>query len=139
MTHTAPEDPTPCYGLGDLFESVELRHHHQAAALCAQCPATAWCESQRIEAVRLATSHSHHSAVVGTWAGRLYGAGVRSEDVDDYAFERRFRPYSEAEIRQAHAAHGKGDRSVWAVLGHRLYDRQRKARLAAKKQQEDAA
>jgi hypothetical protein len=81
-----------CVGQGDLFESVELGDHVEAAALCHRCPAIAACRAL------LADERSsqrqfigHGGGPVGTWAGELVGGKKYAARTKfDAWFERRY-------------------------------------------------
>lgn len=123
--------PAPCAGLHDLFDSVHPVDHNRAREVCLSCPLIDAC-ARRLDEVLLAARSG--GGPEGTWAGQLVldqGRGTvrhlaaitRTERLR--AEEAR---YTDLSARQAHAAHSKGDRSEWAITGHRVYDRWRKQR-----------
>lgn len=117
---------TPCTGRHDLFDSTELEDHRTAARLCATCPALAECTRLLTEARELATAPN--GLPEGTWAGQLIGV-VRPEPRRRPVSASRIRvaeedaTWTEEEARKAHNAHTQGDRSEWARIGERTYQR----------------
>lgn len=119
----------PCAGRHELFDSVELEVHFEARALCQTCPVLDACEQQRREVA--STAYSTYGPR-GTWAGKLYGAPylnvtrTRVEDDEDR--------YTQDEARRAAMAYQRGDKSEWALIGRRIYERRnRRAREARKR------
>lgn len=119
---------TPCKGQWDLFDSTDRRDHIKARALCAECPALAWC-AQRAATIQREGRTSHFRPLTGTWAGTLYGrpAGRRPhlDAVDEP-------DYTEAELRAFHAAWSRGERTPENEVGERMYQRNRKAKARAR-------
>lgn len=62
-----------CAGNADLFLSVDLADHIEAATICQGCPAIDWCRAETNAALR----GPHGCGVYGTWAGQLYKDGRR--------------------------------------------------------------
>jgi hypothetical protein len=62
-----------CVGQWELFDSQDLISHHEAAAICAECPVRAACETvlQATKANAAGTGTRHGSGPQGTWAGQL--------------------------------------------------------------------
>lgn len=112
----------PCAGRWKLFDSTDPHDHQTAAAICATCPMIEACRTQ-LAATR-ADAHGHYGPQ-GTWAGQLVntiapGRPTLRED-----------EYDGAEARKARAAYNRGERTEWAILGHRAYERARKRRQRA--------
>lgn len=126
--------PPPCAGKWQLFDSVDPVDHHEAATLCAACPVIEDCR-QRLAAAR-ADMHSAVYGPAGTWAGELVGdpSPIRSKT----ALEAQERSYAPEEAKLAHIAYNRGDRTHWATVGHRIYERQRR-RAARAAESERAA
>lgn len=122
---------TPCAGRWELFDSIDEYDHEAARELCAPCPAIVECAQALDLATAEAGSHGHPE---GTWAGRLiidpkprYRSPIETQrtnkrrEFEDQAFD-------DAGARRAHAAFVAGDRTEWARMGNRAYDRRRKQR-----------
>lgn len=117
-----------CEGQHKLFDSVHPAAHAEAKAICATCPVIAACREHR-RAVQEAAYSSYGPR--GTWAGELFGAPSSKgyTATERIAMEAA---YDEADIKRAHRQYNRGDRSDWAVTGHRIYDRnRRRAKTAA--------
>lgn len=76
------EDYWPCYGKPRLFDSTHLADHKIAAALCATCPAIEACARLLDDERR---SRQHGAGPMGTWAGKLVGAGNANRNRRDAA------------------------------------------------------
>lgn len=109
-----------CTGKSWLFDSTDAIDHALAARLCAACPVRDWCAA---EAKRLRTSRpGAASGLVGTWAGRLYGANPR----DWRNLEREDAMFTDEEAQLAHTAWNKGERNDRTRIGERVYQRRYK-------------
>lgn len=114
---------TPCYGLHDLFDSVELEDHRAARAICAACPTLLACMSNLTAVQRDAGSYGQPE---GTWAGQLL--------IDKRPMERRTRRrmhlddqlYDSGQARTAHAQYVAGCRDDWTQTGERVYQARKK-------------
>lgn len=115
-TETAP----PCAGEWRLFDSVEYDDHVEARAICADCPLRPACEDH-LQAVRSRAQWG--AGPRGTWAGRLYGE-TKIEQRRRHAIEDASYTDEEA-LRAQYAYRRAGDRSAWAEIGMRVYDRRR--------------
>jgi hypothetical protein len=115
-------DPTPCLGLWALFDSTNRRDHIAARALCATCPALAWCAQRARD---LGRDHAYCRPLTGTWAGVLYGRPSGREPRVDPADEP---DYTDAELRALHAAYTRGEHTAATRTGERIYQRERKQR-----------
>lgn len=127
----------PRAGRWSLFDSTDIVDHKEAASLCAECPMLTAC-AQRLNGALDAYSMPGYGPQ-GTWAGKLIGSGRATRDKALMAAQED--GYTEAEARRAHNAYGNGDRSQWAILGHRVYNRlnRRARRLLARAREEAAA
>jgi hypothetical protein len=64
-----------CRGQWHLFDSTDRIFHHQARAICAQCPAITACRQLLDEQT---AKHSAWGATPeGTWAGMLVGRATK--------------------------------------------------------------
>lgn len=61
-----------CKGQHELFDSVDLADHEEAAAICATCPARLAC-LQELHKLTI-YADPNQGGPVGTWAGQLIGA-----------------------------------------------------------------
>lgn len=113
-------EPPPCTGHWDLFDSVNVHDHRFARSLCAACPLIVACTAE-LHATRRAAKPGYGPR--GTWAGRLVGV-QKTEDRERTRLEDA--AYTEDQARRAHAAWRRGDRSPWVVVGHNVYERRRK-------------
>jgi hypothetical protein len=134
---------TPCAGKHVLFDSTDPADHALAARLCGWCPLLDACRD-RLADMRANAGYYGHPE--GTWAGQLCidGSGKnaarrlsKESRADRIATEDA--AYSDAEARQAHAAYTIGDRTTWASVGHRVYDRRRKQRQRVARQMQEAS
>ena len=70
--------PSPCAGKHELFDSTDYRDHAAAKALCATCPVFKECWDNLQDVLKADSSRGGSPA--GTWAGMLYGQhGVRAK------------------------------------------------------------
>lgn len=118
----------PCVGKHDLFDSDEITHVRQAMDICATCPMIEACRDRRDNLM------ADGFTPYGTWAGwnpivqsADHRVG-RGGDRDKARMAREDARYSDAEAREAAQAYKRQDRSVWAVVGNRVYQRRMKAR-----------
>lgn len=116
-----------CGGRYELFDSVQTEDHFEARALCRQCPVLAACDRLRREVAESAYSTYGPR---GTWAGKLYGAPYRPASTACDDLEER---YTEDEARKAALAYQRGDKSEWALLGRRVYERRNRRRREEQK------
>lgn len=111
-----------CAGRYELFDSTDVRDHLVAITYCDTCPVRDWCEQRTQAAKDAAPGWIHGAALVGTWAGVLYGNAndpvrIASEDA----------MFTDAEAREAHKAYSHhGDRSDRARIGERVYSRRKR-------------
>lgn len=77
MSAGPPGTPS-CIGRWWLWDSVNLADHHEARAICAVCPALAWCADRTAEVSRGHRGRHGLGPLTGTWAGRLYGRPGRN-------------------------------------------------------------
>ena len=112
----------PCAGQWKLFDSVDLFDHQRARAMCQTCPLIDACRSR----LNLARDEQHANyGPQGTWAGELVGGLSRQACRDKEVIAAQEESYTPNEVRRAHAAYNRGDRDEWALIGHRIYERQR--------------
>ena len=123
------DDPRPlCVGKWELFDSIDLADHREAAALCRECPLRAWCSQQLRWTARTAsarTAASRDVGPVGTWAGQLVG----TSQADRTAAEEQ--SYSTREVHEAYRRYRRGDRTEWVLTGTRIYWRRKARGLAS--------
>lgn len=106
-----------CVGQWRLFDSTHPADHLIAQAICAECPALAWCEQQRVKAA--ASSETTRPMLEGTWAGKLYGAPPNAVRI-----LREEQEWSDADARKAHHAFCYlGLRDERTKTGERVYQR----------------
>lgn len=111
----------PCAGRWELFDSTDIRDHHEARALCAGCPIVLECR-QRLAAT-IADSHlGMKYGPRGTWAGSLMGPPQTST----HRAQAEESMFSEEEARDAHAKYAAGFRDSRTVVGERVYNRRKK-------------
>jgi hypothetical protein len=69
-----PLDGALCKGNWWLFDSTYWAEHQEAKQICARCPALLACDqlAQEMQAPKSMTECG--GGLVGTWAGKLYGA-----------------------------------------------------------------
>lgn len=125
-------DLPPCHGLHKIFESTDLADHAEAATICATCPMLDACDKLR-EDVQATSQPGYGPA--GTWAGKLYGTPNRKPARSRAELAAEEALYTPEEVLAAHSAFNQGDPSDWAIVGHRVYERQRARRRAAAKRQ----
>jgi hypothetical protein len=66
-----------CRGRWELFDSIATADHIEARAICAECPALLACDAKAAEMLDTYYGRKTPSGgLVGTWAGKLYGAPV---------------------------------------------------------------
>lgn len=113
--HTIP----PCAGKWLLFDSVDIRDHREAAAICETCPMVDACEQVRLDDI------ANGGQPVGTWAGTLTRPKSwrkkeirlpEHADIEDTMF-------TDEEARVAELAYRAGARDDRACIGHRVYTR----------------
>jgi hypothetical protein len=117
---TQPPARPACVGEHVLFDSTDPDDHRLAKAICAECPAAAWC-AERAELLK--KDHAHCRPLTGTWAGRLYGrTGTPVKAVKEPEPD-----YTDEQLRAFNAAYVRGETSPEVLLGARIYNRRRKA------------
>lgn len=128
-------DQAACVGRHALFDSTRPEDHNEARAICATCPVIDACRQRLADMKAIA---AYYTQPEGTWAGELYLSGDNRNQIRRAAKEARSvriaredAAFSDREARQAHAAYTAGDRSGWALMGHRVYGRRRKRRNRA--------
>lgn len=120
---------TPCYGKWELFDSIELRDHLAARAICQTCPVILNC-ARELNDVR--ANAGVYGQPEGTWAGQLATQPTETTRKRLAAMSRRERldaedaRYTTETARQARSAFAAGDRSEWATTGNRVYERRRR-------------
>ena len=118
----------PCAGKWALFDSTDLIDHIEARAICQECPIRLQCADE-LKSTRRAAMADKTYGPAGTWAGELVGAARITRNQQLLAA--RDAEWKPREVRKAHAAYNRGDRSPWATRGHRIYNRQFKAKKRA--------
>ncbi len=73
MSITSPQfdQPTPCAGKWELFDSRNLADHIEAATMCRTCPAQLACADNLLTVQR--SDKALGGSPEGTWAGQLMG------------------------------------------------------------------
>lgn len=122
----------PCAGRHELFDSTSYQDHLAARSYCATCPLIRECHQRLQDAHAQAFALKYGGGPSGTWAGQLVGARRKAKTAEALAAEEA--EYDEAEARLAHNAWNRGNRSGWAEVGERVYQRR-----AARRQKGTAA
>lgn len=121
----------PCAGKWELFDSVDAADHAEAKALCDICPHILACARELGLVKQGAGIYGHPE---GTWAGRLerprHWRTIRDENSEsrNARIVEEDALYDHEQSRIAHNAYSAGDRTEWARVGHRVYQRNVKRR-----------
>jgi hypothetical protein len=116
----------PCAGKWALFDSTDIRDHHEARTLCHTCPAVAAC----LTALRTARADAlagDKYGPAGTWAGQLLGVTRQTRAAAEEAM------FGEDDARAAHARYAAGSRDPKDATGERVYQRRKKRQQLARK------
>lgn len=141
-----------CIGQSALFDSTDPRDHDVARRLCRACDLLTACRTDLAQVQRDHAGAGPSGGPRGTWAGVLVASAAELRKVrsdanradlaarqDDRLSEREQRQAEEADFDQrtlmaAEVAYSTGERSTWARVGYRIYERGRaRARRAQKR------